>query len=98
MKRATGAAFGGAAAERMKAWKPPTARSSASALPSRRGASGTSAPSGSGPGGSATRSIRSTMSAASSRPPACRKARASSFCIVRPVRPQKSALRSLTIE
>ena len=71
MKRATGPAFGGAAAERMNAWNPPTARSSASALPSRRGTSGPpSASSASGAGGSATRSMRSTMSAASMRPPA----------------------------
>ena len=96
MKRVTGPALGGAAAARMKAWKPPTARSSASALPSRRGTSRSPSSSGAGIGGSATRSMRSTMSAASMRPPATRKARASSFCIVRAVRPQNSALRSLT--
>ena len=36
------------------------------------------------------------MSAASIRPPATRNARASSFCIVRAVSPQNSALRSFT--
>ena len=47
-------------------------------------------------GGSATRSMRRTMSADSMRPPAARKAEASSRSIVREVSPQKSAQRSLT--
>jgi len=55
------------------------------------------APEMSSPGwGSATRSMRSTMSADSMRPPACRNAEASSRSIVRFVRPQNSALRSRT--
>ena len=57
---------GGAGTLRRKAWKPPTACSSASAWPSRRCASASSPSSV----GSATRSIRSTMSAASIAAPA----------------------------
>jgi hypothetical protein len=47
-------------------------------------------------GGSATRSMRRTMSPDSMRPPADRKAEASSRSIVREVSPQNSAQRSLT--
>ena len=46
--------------------------------------------------GLATRSIRSTMSASSMRPPASRKERASSRSIVLSSSPQNSAQRSLT--
>jgi hypothetical protein len=89
----TGPALAGAGTKRRKAWKPPTACSSASAWPSRT----PSMPTPSAPGwGMATRSIRRTMSADSIRPPATRNACASSRNMVRSVRPQNSALRSLT--
>ena len=79
----------------MNAWKPPTARSSASALPSRSGISLSSSSAGRR-GGSATRSIRRTIAAASMRPPASRNAWASSRCIVEAESPQNSADRSFT--
>ena len=68
-----------------------TAPSSASAWPSRGEVARSS------PAGSATRSIRSTMSADSKRPPASRNAYASSRSIVREATPQNSAVRLLDV-